>query len=87
MKEPLKPIPIVYDHEGNVYTKIDILAMSIPRWNANKKRLIVDAVYMGVINAQEARDKFYIEAEELGAWMEALKEKGVNGLKFRVKSK
>lgn len=79
----LNPLPIVRDKDGNVYTRVDVLAMSVTRWNANKKLFIVQALQNKVVSAEDVLQKFRIEAEELRRWVEALKDKGVNGLKMR----
>jgi Protein of unknown function (DUF1153) len=51
------------------------------RWSSRRKAAIVIAIRAGVLNRQEAYERYTLSLEELAAWEAALDQNGVPGLR------
>ena len=51
------------------------------RWSSRRKAAIVIALRAGVLNRQEACERYTLSLEELAAWETALDQNGIPGLR------
>jgi hypothetical protein len=51
------------------------------RWSSRRKAAIVIAIRAGVLNRQEACERYTLSLEELAAWETALDQNGIPGLR------
>jgi hypothetical protein len=51
------------------------------RWSSRRKAAIVIAIRAGVLNRQEACERYRLSLEELAAWGAALDRNGIPGLR------
>jgi hypothetical protein len=51
------------------------------RWSSRRKAAIVIAIRAGVLNRQEAYERYTLSLEELAAWEAALDQNGIPGLR------
>jgi len=51
------------------------------RWSCRRKAAVVVAIRAGVLNPQEACERYMLSLEELAAWGAALDQNGIPGLR------
>jgi hypothetical protein len=72
--------PITADRDRN------LLLSGLPpaetrRWSSRRKAAIIVAIRAGVLNRQEAYERYTLSLEELAAWEAALDQNGIPGLR------
>ena len=51
------------------------------RWTARRKAAVVEAVRSGVLTLAEACERYNLSAEEIAAWLRAIEQHGIYGLR------
>ncbi|HEY3637278.1 MAG TPA: DUF1153 domain-containing protein [Rhizomicrobium sp.] len=75
------PIPYIIGPTGNILTLADLPPANTRRWVVRRKAEVVAAVKGGLISLEEACRRYGLTVEEFSAWMRAVDEHGMAGLK------
>lgn len=67
--------------DGSTMTRADLPPVDTYRWVASRKAAVVKAVLAGLITEEEALRRYALSQEEFAGWKEAVRERGLAGLK------
>ena len=67
--------------DGTVMTRADLPPPDTRRWVASRKLMVVRGVLYGLIERDEALDRYGLSEEEFQEWVTALYTHGADGLK------
>ncbi len=67
--------------DGSILTRADLPAPETRRWVASRKAIVVKAVIHGLIDEDEAMQKYALSIEEFALWRRAVETHGENALK------
>lgn len=67
--------------DGSILTRADLPPADTKRWVASRKALVVRAIAAGLINRNEAMDRWALSDAELEEWNQALDTYGECALK------
>ncbi|MDM8167833.1 DUF1153 domain-containing protein [Roseovarius sp.] len=67
--------------DGTVMTRADLPPPDTRRWVASRKLMVVRGVLYGLIERDEALDRYGLSEEEFQEWVTALSTHGADGLK------
>ena len=67
--------------DGSVISRADLPPAATRRWVASRKAIVVRAVAHGLINRDEAIERYGLSDEEFDTWVSAVATHGVDALK------
>lgn len=70
--------------DGSVMTRADLPPRDTVRWVASRKARVVKAVLSGLIDEQEACERYALSPEEFAVWTDSARRHGLAGLKASV---
>ena len=80
-----KPEKWVIGPDGLILTLADLPRPPVSRWVARRKAQIVASVHGGLLDRNEACERYVITHEEFLEWDRAYSAFGLSGLKIRAK--
>ncbi|HHX91402.1 MAG TPA: DUF1153 domain-containing protein [Paracoccus sp.] len=73
--------------DGSVLSRADLPPVSIRRWVASRKAVVVQAVAHGLVTRDEVLERYDLTAEEFDSWCFAVQKHGVQALKVTALQK
>lgn len=67
--------------DGSVLSRADLPPVSIRRWVASRKAVVVQAVAHGLVARDEVLERYDLTEEEFDSWCLAVQKHGVQALK------
>lgn len=73
--------------DGSILTQADLPPKSTRRWVASRKATVVRAVEFGLLEQDEALERYDLSEEEFASWVQAVSAHGLDGLKVTALQK
>lgn len=73
--------------DGSVLSRADLPPVSIRRWVASRKAVVVQAVEHGLVARDEVLERYDLTEEEFDSWCLAVQKHGVQALKVTALQK
>lgn len=73
--------------DGSIISRADLPPTSTRRWVASRKAIVVKAVAHGLIDREEALDRYALSDEEFDSWHNAVETHGIDALKITALQK
>lgn len=67
--------------DGTRMTRADLPAVDTTRWVASRKAAVVKAIAAGLIDEEEAKQRYSLSSEELESWCRAVARHGPKALR------
>jgi len=82
MAEPIRPrVKYVIGPDGSPLTMADLPSTSTKRWVIRRKAVVVAAVRGGLLNLEEACERYTLTVEEFLSWQTSIDQHGLAGLR------
>ena len=82
MAEPIRPrVKYVIGPDGSPLTMADLPSTSTKRWVIRRKAVVVAAVRGGLLNLEEACERYTLTVEEFLSWQMSIDQHGLAGLR------
>ena len=82
MAEPIRPrVKYVLGPDGSPLTMADLPSTSTKRWVIRRKAVVVAAVRGGLLNLEEACERYTLTVEEFLSWQMSIDQHGLAGLR------
>lgn len=73
--------------DGTILNRSDLPPADTARWVASRKALVVNAVDHGLLDEEEACERYTLSREELASWRAALNNHGAGALRITALQK
>lgn len=73
--------------DGSVLSRADLPPVTVRRWVASRKAVVVQAVEYGLIPRSEVLERYDLTEEEFDTWCRAIQVHGVQALKVTALQK
>jgi len=73
--------------DGSVLSRADLPPVSIRRWVASRKAVVVQAVEHGLVARDEVLERYDLTEEEFDSWCLAVQKHGIQALKVTALQK
>ncbi|MFM2350956.1 MAG: hypothetical protein RIR04_1922 [Pseudomonadota bacterium] len=73
--------------DGSILSRADLPAADTLRWVASRKAVVVKAVQYGLLNLNDALDRYALSQEEFDLWRNAVKTHGDKALRVTTLQK
>lgn len=73
--------------DGSILSRADLPAADTLRWVASRKAVVVRAVQYGLLNLNDALDRYALSQEEFDLWREAVEKHGAKALRVTTLQK
>ncbi len=73
--------------DGSILSRADLPAADTLRWVASRKAVVVMAVQYGLLNLNDALDRYALSQEEFDLWRNAVKTHGDKALRVTTLQK
>jgi hypothetical protein len=73
--------------DGSILSRADLPAADTLRWVASRKAVVVKAVQYGLLNLNDALDRYALSQEEFDLWRNAVEKHGDKALRVTTLQK
>jgi hypothetical protein len=73
--------------DGSILSRADLPASDTRRWVASRKAVVVKAVQYGLLNLNDALDRYALSQEEFDLWRTAVEKHGDKALRVTTLQK
>ena len=73
--------------DGSILSRADLPAADTLRWVASRKAVVVRAVQYGLLNLNDALDRYALSQEEFDLWRDAVEKHGAKALRVTTLQK
>lgn len=73
--------------DGSILSRADLPAADTLRWVASRKAVVVRAVQYGLLNLNDALDRYALSQEEFDLWRNAVEKHGAKALRVTTLQK